>query len=121
MQDITHNLPEVIQANIAAHNERDEDTFISTFASDALLNDASREFFGHDAIRGWVKKEIFDDSVTMTVKKAYINHGNIIIHAIVDGTFDKSKLPDPVILTYYFSVRDEKITQLIILLNKDIY
>jgi hypothetical protein len=35
----------------------------------------------------------------------------------VDGDFDKSKLPDPVILTYYFAVQGNLITELIILLN----
>jgi len=118
MKDITHALPSIIAANIAAHNQPDPDAFIATFAPDALLNDAQREFIGHDAIRAWADKEIFGDNVTMDVQKAYLNHRDIVVHAVVNGDFDRSKLPDPVILTYYFSVQDDKITQLIILLNK---
>jgi len=30
---------------------------------------------------------------------------------------DKSKLPSPVVLTYYFSLSNDKIAQLIIILN----
>jgi hypothetical protein len=121
MQDITHNFPDIILKNIAAHNQRNADAFIATFASDALVNDAKREFVGHNAIRAWAQKEIFDDNVTMEVSKAYANHGNIIVHAIIAGDFDKSNLPDPVILTYYFSIQNDKITQLMILLNKVIW
>lgn len=121
MQDITDNLPDIILKNIAAHNQRNADAFIATFASDALLNDAKREFVGHSAIRAWAQQEIFNDNVTMKVSKAYANHGNITIHALITGDFDKSNLPDPLILTYYFSIQDDKITQLAILLNKVIW
>jgi hypothetical protein len=38
----------------------------------------------------------------------------------VDGDFDKANLPDPLILTYYLSVQDQHITQIIILHNKAI-
>lgn len=121
MEDITLALPDVIAAHIAAHNRPDPDAFIATFAADALLNDAHREFVGHDAIRKWADKEIFGDHVTMHVEEAFRNHANLVVHARVDGDFDKSKLPDPVILSYYFSIDAGKITQLIILLNKSVW
>ncbi|PYE25458.1 SnoaL-like protein [Paraburkholderia silvatlantica] len=121
IEDITHALPDLIATHIAAHNRPDPDAFIATFAADALLNDAQREFVGHDAIRAWADKEIFGDHVTMQVEKAYRNHVNIVVHARVDGDFDKSNLPDPVILSYYFSVDAGKIAQLIILLNKSVW
>jgi hypothetical protein len=91
---------------------------LATFAPDALVNDAHREFLGRDAIRAWADKELFGDHVTMDLQHAYEHHGNIILRAKIEGHFDKSNLPNPVILTYYFSVRDNLITQLIILLNK---
>ncbi len=55
--------------------------------------------------------------MTLRVQVAYEHHGEIILRCVVDGTFDKSKLPDPVVLTYYFSIRGDKITRLIIILN----
>jgi hypothetical protein len=118
VEDITGPLPPVVAANILAHNKPDPDAFIATFADDALLNDAQREFLGLDAIRAWAAEEIFGDHVTMDVIKAYRHYGDVVLHAKVDGDFDKTNLPDPVILTYYFSLRDNRITQLIILLNK---
>jgi hypothetical protein len=36
----------------------------------------------------------------------------------MDGTYDKTGLPDPLILSFYFSLRGDQITQLIIIDNK---
>ncbi|HEY2480864.1 MAG TPA: hypothetical protein VGI30_01540 [Caulobacteraceae bacterium] len=118
MKDITHALPRVVADHIAAHNIPDPELFMATFAPDALVNDAHREFLGHAAIRAWADKEIFGDHVTLDPQVAYEHHGDVVVRCKVDGTFDKSKLPDPVILTYYFGLRDNLVTQLVILLNK---
>ncbi|RFU45459.1 nuclear transport factor 2 family protein [Paraburkholderia sp. DHOC27] len=121
MEDITHTLPDVIARWIDAHNHAERDTFIATFASDALLNDAKREFVGRDAIRAWADKEVFGDHLTMQVEKAYRHRAGIVVHARVDGDFDKSNLPDPLILSYYFSVDGGEITQLVVVLNKSVW
>jgi hypothetical protein len=117
VKDITNNLPPVIKDHIRAHNTPDPELLMATLAPDALLNDNRREFLGRDAIRKWAAKEIFGDKVTLDPQVAYEQYGSIIVRCNVDGTFDKSKLPDPVVLTYYFNLRDNLITQLVILLN----
>jgi hypothetical protein len=38
----------------------------------------------------------------------------------MDETYDKTGLSDPLILDFYFSLRGEKITQLIILHNRPV-
>ena len=119
MQNITNDLPAVIRAHIAAHNRPDPDGFMATFSEDALLNDAKREFVGQAAIRAWADKEIFGDHVTMEVRSAYRNgESNIVLHAKIEGDFDKTNLPDPVVLSYYFTLEVDRIAQLVILLNK---
>ena len=40
------------------------------------------------------------------------------MRATYDGDYDKANLPDPLILTNYFSVRDGKIVSQVTLLNK---
>ncbi len=113
----TQALPQVILDHIAAHNGHDADALMATLAPDALVNDAQREFLGHPAIRAWAEKEIFGDNVTLEIESAFEHAGSTIVRCRVDGDFDKSKLPDQVILTYYFTVQGNRITQLIILLN----
>jgi ketosteroid isomerase-like protein len=116
--DITNNLPKVVADHIAACNAHDVEAWMATFAPDAMLNDIQREFIGTDAIRGFGDKEIFGDNVTMAVRRAWDRYGDVTVHAQVDGTYNKTGLPDPLVLSFYFSLRGDQITQLIIVLNK---
>jgi len=116
--DITNNLPKIVADHIAACNAHDVDAWMATFAADAMLNDIQREFIGTDAIRGFGDNEIFGPKVTMAVHRAWDRHGDVIVHAKVDGTYDKTGLPHPLILSFYFSLRGDQITQLIIIHNK---
>ena len=116
--NITDHLPKVISDYIAACNAHDIEAWMATFAPDALLNDISREFIGAEAIRSFAAKEIFGDNVTMTVHRAWDRYGNATVHTKFDGTSDKTNLPDPLILTQYFTMQGRLTTQLIILRNK---
>ena len=82
------------------------------------MNDIQREFRGKAAIGKWAEREIFGANVTMEVMRAIDHYGDVTVTAKLEGTYDKTGLPDPLILTFYFIVRDDKITMLIILLNK---
>ncbi len=117
-KDITHTLPAIIARHVAAYGGHDPEAFLATLASEALLNDNRREFLGHDAIRAWADKEIFGDNVSLTVERAYEQYGNITLHARTDGDYDKTNLPDPLILSFYFTIAGERITQLIITHNR---
>jgi hypothetical protein len=113
----TTTLTPVLAEYIAAVNAFDEDAIVATFADDALVNDAHREFWGHEAIRRWVAREIAGDRVTIEVTEIVDHHGDTIVRARYDGDYDKTNLPDELILTSYFTVRDGKITTLIIIRN----
>ncbi len=116
--DITNNLPRVVADHIAACNAHNAEAWMATFAPDAMLNDIQREFIGTAAIRGFGEKEIFGVNVTMEVPRAWNRQGDVTVHAKFDGTYDKTGLPDPLILSLYFSLRGGQITQLIIIHNK---
>ena len=107
----------VVADHIAAVNELDEDAIVATFAEDALVNDARREFWGLDAIRRWVAKEMVGDKVTIDVTEVLDHHGETIVRGRYDGEFDRSNLPDELILTNYFTLRDGKIVTLIVIRN----
>jgi hypothetical protein len=103
--------------HIAAVNAFDEDAVVATFAPDALVNDAHREFWGTEAIRNWVAKEMVGDHVTIEVTDVLDHHGQVIVRGRYDGDFDKTNLPDELILTNYFTVRNEKIESLFVIFN----
>ncbi|MDR3482888.1 MAG: nuclear transport factor 2 family protein [Burkholderiaceae bacterium] len=117
MKDVTNSLPPVILDHIRAHNTPDPAAFAATFAPDALLNDARREWVGVDAISKWAKKEIFGDNVRVEIVSAFEHAGTYIVRLKNDGDFDKTGLPDPIILTNYFKLIDNKIAELIVILN----
>ncbi|HEY6309229.1 MAG TPA: nuclear transport factor 2 family protein [Streptosporangiaceae bacterium] len=118
---MTHTtaLAPVLAEHIAAVNAFDEDAIVATFADDALVNDVHREFWGTEAIRRWVAREMVGDRVTIAVTDVlhHHHHGQTIVRGRYDGDYDKTDLPDELILTSYFTVRDGKIVTLIVIRN----
>src|SRR6201993_479872 len=110
-------LAPVLSEHIAAVNAFDEDAIMATFADDALVNDAHREFRGSEAIRRWVAREMVGDRVTIAVTEVLDHYGDTIVRGRYDGDYDNTNLPDPLILTHYFTVRDGKIVTLIVIPN----
>ena len=110
-------LETVVAEHIAAVNAFDEDAIVATFADDALVNDAHREFWGTEAICRWVAREMVGDHVTIEVTEVIDHYGDTIVRGRYDGTYDKTNLPDEIILTNYFTVRDGKIVRLIVIRN----
>ena len=114
----TTTLDPVIADHIAAINSFDTEGVVATFAADAYVNDARREFNGVEAIRRWVEKEMVGDHVTMDVREVLDHHGDTIVRARYDGTYDKTNLPDELIMTTYLSLRDDHIVSLTIIHNQ---
>jgi SnoaL-like domain len=112
------DLPAPVSAFIAACNCFDIEALMATFDEDALVNDHRNEFATRNAIRDWAQRELVADRVTMHVTGASRRGSTAAVTAIIDGNFDKTGLPDPLVLTFYFSVSGERIVQLIIVHNK---
>lgn len=121
MTTSTTDLHGTVAEHVAAVNAQNEDAIVATFADDALVNDAHREFWGPGAIRRWVAKEIVGDKVTLEVTEVIEHHRETIVRGRYDGDFDKTHLPDELILTNYFTVRDGKIVTLIVIRNTPAY
>ena len=65
LMSATTALNGIVAEHVDAINAHDEDAIVATFADDAFVNDIHREFWGADAIRRWVAKEIVGDRVTV--------------------------------------------------------
>jgi ketosteroid isomerase-like protein len=118
MSSVTTELPPVVAEHFAAVNAFDTDRIVATFAPDAYVNDNRREIWGAAAIRKFMDTEIVADHVTMEVREVIDHYGDIIVRARWDGTYDKTGLPDPLVVTSYFALRDGKITSLAIIANQ---
>lgn len=115
---MTTTLTGVVADYVAAVNSLDTDAVVATFAEDAYINDNRREITGTESIRCFIAKEFTGDHLTMEVREVRDHYGDIIVQARYDGTYDKTNLPDELILTSYFSVRDNKIVSLVIVFNQ---
>jgi hypothetical protein len=115
----TNTLTGVVAEHVAAVNAGDLDAIVATFAEDAYINDARREFRGSAAIRRFIAKEITGDHIEMDVREVLEHYGDTIVRAAYEGDFDRTNLPDgDVVLTNYFSVRDGKIVSLKVIRNQ---
>jgi ketosteroid isomerase-like protein len=115
---MSNELKGVIAEHVRAVNAFDTDAIVATFAEDAYVNDNRREIAGIDAIRRWVEKEMVGDKVTLDVREVVEHHGDTIVRAAYDGEYDKTDLPQELIMTNYFSVRDGKIVSLVVIFNQ---
>jgi len=112
------DLTGIVADHIDAINAGDTDLAVATFADDAYVNDNRREFVGIDAIRRWAAKEMVGDKVRIDVREVLDHYGYTVVRAAYDGTFDRADLPDEIVLTSYFSVRDGEIVSLTIVFNQ---
>jgi hypothetical protein len=115
---VSTELTGIVAEHIAAVNAFDTERIVATFAPDAYVNDNRREIWGSDAIRAFVAKEFVGDHVTMDVREVIDHYGDIIVRARYDGTYDKANLPDELILTSYFGIRDNRIVSLAVIFNQ---
>jgi len=111
-------VPEAVRTYITASNASDADAVMAAFADDAVVNDTRREFSGIDAIRAWLDREIIGDKVTMNVASTRTHHGLVTVDAVMDGNYDRTGLPDPLVLTFYSALAGDHIAQLIIVHNQ---
>lgn len=105
----------VLADHVKAVNAFDLDAIVATFTDDALVNDARREFWGTEAIRAWAAREMVGDRVTLDVTEVIDHHGVTLVRASYDGDYDKTNLPNPLIMTNYFTIRDGKIDSMFVI------
>ncbi len=115
---LVNELPPVVAEHIAAVNALDLERIMATFAPDAYVNDNRREMCGTDAIRRFMAREFVGDRVTMEVREIVDHYGDVTVRARFDGDYDKTNLPDELVMSSYFSVRDGRIVSLTVIFNQ---
>jgi len=116
--ELSSELPTPVAAFIGATNTGDLTALVGTFADHAMVNDQLREHWDKPAIAAWASTEIIGQRLTIRARKAVRNHDHTVVEAVVDGSFDKRGLPDPLVVTFYFSAREDRLVQLVILRNE---
>lgn len=107
------SMPKEVAAYVESVNDHDSAAFIELFSTDARIADAGREFRGVAAIRAWGEHDIFAPLVTLEVIAVAERDGQTVVTAKVDGNFDRTGLPDPLIIDHYFTLAGGKIVGLV--------
>lgn len=111
-------LPKPIETYFDATNQPDSTAFLSAFEEDAVVKDEGKEHRGIQAIKDWSDVQQFAAQIKLEPTNVVQNGDNTIVTAKVDGDFDRTGLPDPVLLDFHFTVRNDKIVKLTILLTE---
>src|SRR6476660_8666019 len=93
-------------------NGKDSAGFIALFTEGAIVDDAGRIIGGREAIRAWAASDIFAANVAFDALSASGDENDATISAKVDGTFDRTGLPDPLVMTFQIVAVAGKITKL---------
>jgi len=83
-----------------------------SFALNAVVKDVGREIRGIAVIKEWAHQEIFAVNVPLDVREVAARDGPTIVTVKIDGTFDRTGLPDPLLMDHCFTIAADKISVL---------
>jgi hypothetical protein len=109
---MTALLPGLAASYINTTNGSDPAGFIGLFAEDAVVDDAGRIIRGREAIQAGAASDIFAANVTFDPLDVSGDENDGTITAKVGGTFDRTGLPDPLIMTFQIVAVNERIAKL---------
>ena len=84
------------------------------FHKDALLDHQHTQFHGRSEIRDWARREIVGNKLTVEITDVKDHHGDQIVTGLVSSSRGDAE-PTKEERQFYFSVRDDRISQLVIL------
>ena len=109
---MTMQIPRLANDYVESTNNSEPARFLALFADDAIVHDAGHVHHGREAIRNWSQREIFDVQVTLEVLEVADRDGLTVLTTKVDGAFDKTGLPDPLIIEQRLKINGEAIREL---------
>lgn len=109
---MTRELNDLAAAYVQATNEHDPAAFGELFLATAVVDDNRRELQGREAINAWAKSDIFDTNVTLEVLDSFERNGEVVLRTKVDGNFDRTGLPDPVVIDHALLAAGGRIAKL---------
>lgn len=105
-------LPTPIERYLQAINSHDPEALQSCFAPDAVVKDLKHEYHGTAEIRSWADREIYAVNVTLNLRQVREKGGLTLLTVEVDGSFDRTGLPNPLVMEHDLTVSGDSITSL---------
>ena len=108
-------LQQSIEDYFRASNIYDSEFLESCFAENSVLYDEGKEYHGPGAIKSQIIETNKELQVITEITHAAEKNGETIITATLSGNFDGSPIP----LDFHFTLENQKITMLTIVLKGD--
>jgi hypothetical protein len=105
-------MPQPIAAFTKATNGHNSDELLATLTAGAVITDEGQEYRGIAAIKKWSDEKYIGAKVTLDAVDLMNGDGKTIVTLRVDGNFDKTGLPDPLLLDFHFTLDTNKISAL---------
>lgn len=105
-------LPKPIADMIQATNDRNTEAYLAAFAGDAIVHDEGHTYQGLAAIKAWSNEKNIGAKITNQPVAIKERDGKTIVTVIVDGDFDKTGLPDPLLMAMHIELDGDKISRL---------
>lgn len=99
-------IPESVAIYFNSVNDKEPETFLAAFDEHAYVLDMKRELIGKNVISNWSKSEIFEPKVHFAITDAREQDDSFIITVSIDGEFDKTNLPDPLLMKHRFMLNN---------------
>jgi hypothetical protein len=101
-----------IAAFLEAVNKHNSDALLSVISNTAIVHDEGKDYHGITEIKQWSDEKVFAANVTLEPISTRKQNGKTIVTAKVYGSFDKTGLPDPLLLDFHFSNNANQVTAL---------
>jgi hypothetical protein len=106
----TRELPPTAAEYLHMVNTGDAPGFARLFAPAAIVEDNGRRIDGHAAVAAWAASDIFAVNVRLELLDASQRNGAIVLKTKVDGDFDRTGLPNPLVMEHELRTADNRIT-----------
>jgi hypothetical protein len=105
-------IPKPIATFIEATNKHNSKEFLAVISETAIINDEGHDYRGIAEIKKWSDEKVFGAEITLEPIKIIERSDKTIVRTKIDGNFDKTGLPDPFVMDFYFTTESNKVSRL---------
>lgn len=113
------NPPQPIEAFVSAINRHSTEDFLTTLGESVAITDEGQTYRGIEEARTWCDEKYVAAMIILEMIDVSKPGNETIVDFEIDGNFDKSGLPDPLVMDFHFAIENGKIVGLSIRLHGD--
>jgi hypothetical protein len=109
--------PQPIIEFVSAINRHSTADVLQTLGQNVVITDEGQTYQSIEEARTWCDEKCVAAMITLRMIDVSEVGDETIVAFEIDGSFDKSGLPDPFLMDFYFTIKDSKVIRLSIRLR----